>query len=133
MILFPSIAGRFQRYNVVQKMKRFPESDLPMPRASLPEGCSDLIDAYRIRAKSQEDRERLLLRLAAQFHDSFLEQLDTEVLLSGDQLLLAKKISDFLHPILLAHRDLEGMIRPSSDLVDTLMHVVLANLEVDES
>ena len=104
-----------------------------MPRASLPEGCSDLIDAHRARATSHEDRERLLLRLAAQFHDSFLAQLDSEVLQSGDLLLLAERISDFLHPILLAHPDLERQIRPSSELVDTLLHVVLANLESDQS
>ncbi len=48
-------------------------------------------------------------------------------------MLLIKKISDFLHPILLAHPDLENQIRPSSELVDTLLHVVLANSKEDES
>jgi len=110
-----------------------PEPDLPMSRASLPEGCSDLIDAYRIRSSLREDRDRLLLRVSAELHDPFIAQLDPEVLRSGDQMLLLKKISDFLHPVLLARPDLENQIRPSSDLVDTLLHVVLANAEEDES
>lgn len=114
-------------------MKRVPESGLPLSRASLPDGCSELIDAYRLRAASQQDRDRHLLRLAAEFHDPFMDQLDPEVLQSGDLLLLNKKISDFLHPILLSDRDLRDQIQPSSDLVDTLLHVVLANLDDDES
>lgn len=113
-------------------MKRIPESGLPLSRSSLPEGCSDLIDAYKQRASTQEEYDRHLLRIAAQLHDPFVAQLNTDLLKSGDQSLIAKKISDFLHPILLEDNKLSSQIRSSSDLVDLLLHVVLANHEDDE-
>lgn len=112
-------------------MKRVPESGLPISRASLPEGCSDLIDAYRMRIVSESERDALLLRIAALFHDKFVEQLDPAILQSGDSLLVAKKVSDFLHPVLLTNPDLEKLIRPNADLVDTLVHVAFANYEAD--
>jgi hypothetical protein len=57
-------------------MKRIPELDLPFSRASLPEGCSDLIDAYEIRSVTREDRSRFLPRLSAVLHDPLVDQLD---------------------------------------------------------
>ncbi len=54
---------------------RTPEPDLPLPRASLPEGCSDLVDAYKICAASEEEHRRFILRLAAPLHDTFVAQL----------------------------------------------------------
>jgi len=110
-----------------------PEPDLPMSRASLPEGCSDIVDAYRVRSSLRKNRDLLLLRVSAELHDPFVAQVDPSVLRSGDQMLLNKKISDFFHPILLARPELENQIRPSSDLVDTMLHVVLANIEGDET
>ncbi len=114
------------------KMKRTPEPGLPLSRASLPEGCSELIDAYKQRAASKKDRDRHLLRISALLHDPFIAQLDPKILTSGDQSLVAQKISDFLHPILLENHTLHSQIRSSSELVDILLHVVLANSEEDE-
>lgn len=110
-------------------MKRVPEPGLAMTRASLPEGCSDLIDAYKIRANSQQERSRFILRLSALLHDPLLSQLDPEVLHSLNQNLLMQRISDFLHPILLSNPDLEKQVKPSSDLVEILFQVVMANIE----
>lgn len=114
-------------------MKRELEEELPLERASLPEGCSDILEAYQLRAASQAEREALLLRLSALMHDQFVDQLDREVLSCGDRPLLSKKAPDFLHPLLLAHLTLEEQVRPSADLVNTLVHVVLANYEDDDA
>jgi len=110
-------------------MKRIPNSELSPTRAALPEGCLDLIDAYNLRSASIEDRSKFLLRTAALLHDSFVAQLDREVLFSSDRDLLLQEISDFLHPILLSDSELERKIRPSSELVETMFHVILANLD----
>ena len=110
-------------------MKRIPEPDLPPSRALLPEGCSDLIDAYKIRTATREDRSRFLLRTAALLHDSFVAQLDQEVLRSRNSDYILHRISDFLHPILLSDPEFEKKIRPSSELVEMLFHVLIANLE----
>ena len=110
-------------------MKRVPEPDLPLPRASLPEGCSDLVDAYKIRAASEKEHRRFILRLAVLLHDTFVAQLDPEVLGTRDEELLSQRISDFLHPILLANPKLERQIGASSNLVETLFDVVMANAD----
>ena len=110
-------------------MKRVPEPDLPLPRASLPEGCSDLVDAYKIRAASAEEHRRFILRIAALLHDTFVAQLDPEELGTRNEELMMQRISDFLHPILLANPKLERQIGASSDLVETLFHVVMANAD----
>ena len=124
-----SVGGIRSLYSTFCKMKRIPESGLPFSRSALPEGCSDLIDAYKQRASTQEEYDRHLLRIAAQLHDIFVEQLDSDILASGNQSLVAQKISDFLHPILFENNKLSSQIRSSSDLVDILLHVVLANYE----
>ena len=54
---------------------------------------------------------------------AFIAQLDPEVLCTGNEELLRQRISDFLHPILLAKPELEKQIGASSDLVETLFHV----------
>jgi hypothetical protein len=51
-------------------MKRVPEPNLPLPRALLPEGCSDLVDAYNIREAFEEEHRRYLLRVAVVLHGS---------------------------------------------------------------
>ncbi len=108
-----------------------------MSRASLPEGCSDLIEAYKIRAASQQERQqersRFILRIAVLLHDRFVDQLDPDVLSTRNEELLMQRISDFLHPILLANRELEKQIGASSDLVETLFHVVMANADDGET
>lgn len=114
-------------------MKRSPDPELPFSRAVLPEGCSDLIDAYEIRAATQEERSKFLLRTAAVLHDSLVAQLDPEGLRSRNPDYLLHRISDFLHPILLSDPELEMKIRPSSELVEMLFHVLMANLDEDES
>ncbi len=104
-----------------------------MPRASLPEGCSDLIDAYKMRAASQKEQQRFILRIAALLHDAFVSQLEPEVLCPRNEELLMQRISDFLHPILLANPELERQIGSSSNLVETLCHVVLANADDEKA
>jgi hypothetical protein len=113
-------------------MKRIPEPDLSPSRASLPEGCSDLIDAYEIRSATREDRSKFLLRTSALLHDSLVAQLDPEVLHSRNPDYLLHRISDFLHPILLSDPEFEKKVRPSSELVEMHFHVLMANLD-DES
>lgn len=113
-------------------MKRIPEPNLPPSRAALPEGCSELIDAYEIRTATREVRSKFLLRISAILHDSLVDQLDPEVLRSRNPDYLLHRISDFLHPILLSNPEFEKKITPNSDLVDMLFHVLIANLE-DES
>ena len=110
-------------------MKRIPEPNLPPSRAALPEGCSDLINAYEIRSATREDRSKFLLRTSALLHDSFVAQLDPEVLRSRNPDYLLHRISDFLHPILLSDPEFEKKVRPSSELVEMLFHVLMANLE----
>ncbi len=44
---------------------------------------------------------------------------------------LLHRISDFLHPILLSDPEFERKIKPSSELVEMLFHVLMANLEGD--
>ena len=110
-------------------MKRIPEPDLPPSRAALPEGCSDLIEAYEIRSATKEERSKFLLRTAAVLHDSLVEQLDPEILRSRNPDYLLHRISDFLHPLLLSDPELETKVRPSSELVEMLFHVLMANLD----
>jgi hypothetical protein len=110
-------------------MKRVPDPDLPFSRAALPEGCSDLIDAYKIRSGEQQQRSKFILRIAALLHDPLVSQLDPDVLRSRNPDLLLRGISDFLHPILLSDSRLEKLIGSSADLVETLFHVLMANLE----
>ncbi|MFT6178727.1 MAG: hypothetical protein ACJAQT_003424 [Akkermansiaceae bacterium] len=105
------------------------EPEIPLSRALLPEGCSDLGDVSKIRRADQEERSKFLLRTAATLHDSLVAELDPEVLRTKNPDLLLHRISDFLHPILLADPELERQIRPSSELVDTIFHVLMANLE----
>jgi hypothetical protein len=114
-------------------VKRVPEPDLPLPRASLPEGCSDLVDAYKIRAAAEDKHQKFLLRTAALLHDPFVAQLGPKAQWMHNEWFLRKRISDFLHPILLANPELENQIGSSSDLVETLFHVVMANAEDGES
>jgi hypothetical protein len=113
-------------------VKRSPEPNLPLTRASLPEGCSDLVEAYKMRAESKEERERLMLRIAALLHDRFVDQLEPEVLIVCDEGLLRQRISDFLHPILLAYPKFEELIGESSELVEMLFDVVMANADEGE-
>lgn len=110
-------------------MKRIPEPNLPLSRAALPEGCSDLIDAYEIRSATREERSKFLLRTAALLHDSLVAKLDPDVLRSQNPDYLLHRISDFLHPILISDPEFERKIAPSSDLVEMLFHVLIANLE----
>lgn len=105
------------------------EFDQPFARAMLPEGCSDLYDAYKLRAESKEERFRFILRTAAEFHDPLVSTLDPKTLRTGNPHLLLPRISDFLHPILLANPELEKKIGATSDLVEMLFHVMMANLE----
>lgn len=112
-------------------MKRSPSPSLPTSRAALPEGCSDLIDAYQIHSATREVRAKFLLRISAILHDSFVDQLDPKALRSQDRDDLLHRISDFLHPILLADLEFEKKVRPSYELVDMLYHVLIANLEND--
>ncbi len=114
-------------------MKPVPDPELPHSRAALPEGCSDLIEAYEIRSATREARSKFLLRTAALLHDPLVAQLDPEVLRSRNPDYLLHRISDFLHPVLLSNPELESKIRPSSELVETLFHVLMANLDDDES
>jgi hypothetical protein len=110
-------------------MHRSPEPNLPLPRASLPEGCSDLADAYRMRRVSEMEHRGFILRVAIVLHDLFIDQLDPEVLHMRDEELLRQRISDFLHPILLESPKLERKIGASSDLADALFKVVMANAD----
>lgn len=110
-------------------MKRIPEPNLPPSRGALPEGCSDLIDAYEIRSATRDERSKFLLRISAVLHDSLVEQLDPVILRSRNPDYLLHRISDFLHPILLSDPEFEKKIRPSSELVEMLFHVLMANLE----
>ena len=115
-------------------MNRVPEPNLPKSRSpGLPEGCSDLIDAYKVRAAFQKIYRRFLVRLAALLHDTFVARLDPEVLRTRDEALLRQNISDFLHPILLANPGLEKQLGSSSDLVETLFAVVMANAGNDKT
>jgi hypothetical protein len=112
-------------------MHRTPPPD-PFPsRAALPEGCSDLLDAYRIRSATRERRARFLLRLAAMMHDPLVSTIDPEILRTRNPDHLLHRISDFLHPMLIANPHLEETVRPSSELVETLFHVMMANLDED--
>jgi hypothetical protein len=113
-------------------VKRVPEPNLPLPRASLPEGCSDLVEAYQMRDAAQKKHGRLILHAAALLHDPFIAQLHPEVLYRRDEALLRQRISDFLHPLLLANPKFEKLIGSSSELVEALFHVVLANAEHGE-
>lgn len=110
-------------------MKRVPDPDLPPSRAALPEGCSDLVEAYQLRSAAREERAKFLLRTAAVLHDSLVAQLDPEVLRSRNPDLLLARISDFLHPLLLSDREFARKVGSSSELVEELFHVLLANLE----
>ena len=110
-------------------MKRIHEPNLPPSRAALPEGCSDLTDAYEIRSATRDERSKFLLRIAAVLHDPLVEQLDPVILRSRNPDYLLHRISDFLHPILLSDPEFEKKIRPSSELVEMLFHVLMANLE----
>ncbi len=110
-------------------MDRSPESDLPFARAMLPEGCADLYEAQKLRSESKEERFRFILRIAAELHDPLLATIDPETLGTRNPNLLLPKISDFLHPILLADPKLEKKIGATSDLVEMLFHVVMANLD----
>ena len=110
-------------------MKRIPESGLPKTRHTLPEGCSDLIQAYELRSEAEQQYERHILSICAQLHDPFIEQLDLTILQSEEYSLLRAKISDFLHPILLENKQLAQQILSSSDFVDMFLHVVIANYD----
>jgi len=110
-------------------MDRPLESDLPFARAMLPEGCSDLYKAHKLRAESKEERFRFILRIAAELHDSLLSQIDPDILMTRNPDFLLPLISDFLHPILLADPDMEKRIGSTSDLVEMLFHVMMANLD----
>lgn len=110
-------------------MKRVPDPDLPPSRAALPEGCSDLFDAYKMRAATRDERAKFLLRTAAVLHDSLVAQLDPEVLRSRNSDLLLAGISDFLHPLLLSDPAFARKIGSSSELVEEMFHVLMANLE----
>jgi len=65
-------------------------------------------------------------------HDSLMAQLDPELLRSRNPDLLLARISDFLHPLLISDPAFARKVGSSSELVEELLHVVLANLE-DES
>lgn len=106
-----------------------PESDLPFARAMLPEDCADLYEAQKLRAESKEERFRFILRIAAELHDPLVATLDPEILRTRNPNLLLPRISDFLRPILLADPKLEKKIGATSDLVEMLFHVAMANLE----
>jgi hypothetical protein len=95
----------------------------------LPEGCADLYEAHKRRAESKEGHFRFILRIAAELHDPLVATLDPEVLRTRNPDLLLPRISDFLHPILLADPKLEKQIGATSDLVEMLYHVVMANLD----
>jgi hypothetical protein len=110
-------------------MKRIPDPELPPSRASLPEGCSDLFDAYQMRSAAREERAKFLLRTAAVLLDSLVAQLDPELLRSRNPDLLLARISDFLHPLLLSDREFARKVGSSSELVEELFHVLMANLE----
>lgn len=84
-----------------------------------------------MRSFAREERAKFLLRTAAVLHDSLVAQLDPEVLRSRNPDLLLAGISDFLHPLLLSDPDFAREIGSSSELVDELFHVVMANLEED--
>ena len=114
-------------------MERVPEPDLPPIRAALPEGCSDLVEAYKIRDENQKQRDGFRLRISALLHDSFFSQLSDEEVTSPDPDLLRKRVSDFLHPLLLSNPELEKLVSPTSELVETLLHVVMANLDEQET
>jgi hypothetical protein len=65
-------------------------------------------------------------------HDSLVEQLDPELLRSRNPDLLLARISDFLHPLLLSDREFAKKVGSSSELVEELFHVLLANLEDED-
>jgi hypothetical protein len=110
--------------------KRVPEPTQPQSRASLPEGCSDLMEAYEIREASAKKRELALLRIAAVLHDRFVAKLEPGIDWKCNEELLRKRISDFLHPLLLARPDLAKRVGSSSwDLVEMFFQVVKANAE----
>jgi hypothetical protein len=112
-------------------MKRIPDPDLPPSRAALPEGCSDLFDAYQMRSAAREERAKFLLRTAAVLHDSLVAQLDPELLRSRNPDLLLARISDFLHPLLLSDPAFARKVGSSSELVEELFHVLMANLKFE--
>jgi hypothetical protein len=90
------------------------------------------MDAYEIQSATREARSRFLLRISAILHDSLVDLLDPEVLRSRNPDYLLHRISDFLHPILLSNPEFEKKVKPSSELVEMLFHVLISNLE-DES
>ena len=94
-------------------MKRVPDPDLPPSRATLPEGCSDLVDAYKIRSATRDERSKFFLRTATIMHDSSVAELDPEVLRTRNPDFLLHRIPDFLHPILLANPEFERKVKPS--------------------
>jgi hypothetical protein len=48
---------------------------------------------------------------------------------SQDPDLLLARISSFLHPLLFSDREIARQVGSSSELVDELFHVLMANLE----
>ena len=82
-----------------------------------------------MRATAREERAKLLLRTAAVLHDSLVAQLDPELLRSRNPDLLLAGISDFLHPLLLYDREFARKVGSSSELVEEMFHVLMANLE----
>jgi hypothetical protein len=82
-----------------------------------------------MRSATREERANFLLRTAAVLHDSLVAQLDPELLRSRNPDLLLARISDFLHPLLLSDREFARKVGSSSELVEELFHVLLANLE----
>ena len=62
-------------------------------------------------------------------HDPLVAQLDPELLRSRNPDLLLARISDFLHPLLLSDPAFARKVGSSSELVDELFHVLMANLE----
>ncbi|MDD5260706.1 MAG: hypothetical protein PHD76_02560 [Methylacidiphilales bacterium] len=114
-------------------MNRIPEPNLPASRASLPVGCSDLIDAYKIRIASKQERSHFLFKISALLHDPVLCQLDRELLLTRDPDLLKPRISEILHPILLPNPQLQEQIGSSADLVNSIFDVVMANLHEEKN
>lgn len=108
-------------------MRQEPDPHLPMSRAMLPEGCSDLVEAYQIREANKKARSLFLLRIAALLHDDLIRQLDPAILATKNPDDVLHAISDFLHPILLANPNLERAIQPSSEFVEIVYQVVMAN------
>lgn len=114
-------------------MKRVPESNLPPSRGSLPAGCSDLVDAYRLQDKSKKARSQFLFEVSVLLHDPVVSHLDRELLLSRDSELVKPRISEILHLIFLSNPELEKATGSSADLVNMLFEVILANLDDDET